>query len=98
MLLTGGRDSLLSNLVLRSQPLEARERLREYMNWFGMDSVYVELQQNYLCGDTRRNRRLYEVSPATAACPWSRRTTRYITLRSGTGSSMRSSQPRTTRQ
>ena len=62
VLLTGGRDSLLSNLVLRSQPLEARERLREYMNWFGMDSVYVELQQNFLCGDTKRNRQMFSLA------------------------------------
>ena len=58
VLLTGGRDSLLSNLVLRNKTLEAQERLHEYMNWFGEDSVYVELQQNLLHGDTRRNRRL----------------------------------------
>ena len=62
VLLTGGRDSLLSNLVLHNQPLEARERLREYMNWFGVESVYVELQQNYLCGDTKRNRRLINLA------------------------------------
>ena len=62
VLLAGGRDSLLSNLVSRNQPLEARERLREYMDWFGVDSVYVELQQNYLCGDTKRNRRLINLA------------------------------------
>ena len=62
VLLTGGRDSLLSNLVLRSQQLEAREQLREYMNWFGVDSVYVELQQNFLCGDTKRNRRMFNLA------------------------------------
>ena len=62
VLLTGGRDSLLSNLVLSGQPLEARERLCEYMNWFGVDSVYVELQQNLLCGDTKRNRRMISLA------------------------------------
>ena len=62
VLLTGGRDSLLSSLVLSGQPLEARERLREYMDWFGADSVYVELQQNFLCGDTTRNRRLINLA------------------------------------
>ena len=48
--------------MARGQPLEARERLREYMDWFGVDSVYVELQQNFLCGDTRRNRRLINLA------------------------------------
>ncbi len=62
VLLTGGRDSLLSNLALRNQPLEARKRLCEYMGWFGVDSVYVELQQNFLCGDTKRNRRLINLA------------------------------------
>ena len=62
VLLTGGRDSLLSNLVLRGQPLDARERLCEYVNWFGVDSVYVELQQNLLCGDTKRNRQMFNIA------------------------------------
>ena len=62
VLLAGGRDGLLSSLVSRGQQMEARERLAEYMDWFGVDSVYVELQQNYLCGDTRRNRRLVNVA------------------------------------
>ena len=62
VLLTGGRDSTLSNLVLRNQQLEARQRLCEYMNWFGVDSVYLELQQNFLCGDTTRNRRLMNLA------------------------------------
>ena len=62
VLLTGGRDSLLSNLAFSNHPLEARDRLREYVRSFGMDSVYVELQQNYLCGDTKRNRRLINLA------------------------------------
>ena len=62
VLLTGGRDSFLSNLVLRNKQLEARERLCEYMNWFGVDSVYVELQQNLLHGDTKRNRRMFNLA------------------------------------
>ena len=62
VLLVGGRDSLLANLVLRNQQLEARERLCEYMNWFGVDSVYVELQQNLLHGDTKRNRRMFSLA------------------------------------
>ena len=62
VLLTGGRDSFPSSLALSGQPLEARERLREYMNWFGVDSVYVELQQNFLCGDTKRNRQMFSLA------------------------------------
>ena len=62
VLLTGGRDSILSNLVSRNKTLEAQERLHKYMNWFGLESVYVELQQNLLCGDTKRNRRLINLA------------------------------------
>ncbi len=62
VLLTGGRDSFLSSLALSGRQLEARERLREYMNWFGVNSVYVELQQNYLCGDTKRNRQMFSLA------------------------------------
>ena len=62
VLLTGGRDSFLSSLALSGQPLEARERLREYMNWFGVDSVHVELQQNLLHGDTKRNRQMFSLA------------------------------------
>ena len=62
VLLTGGRDSFLSSLASSGRQLEARERLREYMSWFGVDSVHVELQQNYLCGDTTRNRRLINLA------------------------------------
>ena len=32
------------------------------MNWFGVDSVYVELQQNFLCGDTKRNRQMFSLA------------------------------------
>ena len=61
-LLTGGRDSLPANLMREGKQSEARKRLREYMNWFGADSVYVELQQNLLCGDTKRNRQMHSLA------------------------------------
>ena len=58
ILLTGGRDGPLSKLVLDGHREEAMELLREYMEWYGPDSVYVELQQNFLKGDTGCNREL----------------------------------------
>ena len=58
VLLTGGRDGQLSRLVLGGHSGEARELLRRYMDWYGPGSVYVELQQNLLHGDTDRNREL----------------------------------------
>ena len=58
VLLTGGRDGPISRLVLDGRRQEARELLKDYMEWYGPDSVYVELQQNFLRGDTGRNREL----------------------------------------
>ena len=57
-LLTGGRDGPLSTLMRQGKPSKARKRLCQYMDWFGADSVYVELQRNFLRGDARRNRLL----------------------------------------
>ena len=58
VLLTGGSDGPLSKLMERGHRLEAVELLRNYLDWYGRDSVYVELQQNFLKGDTARNREL----------------------------------------
>ena len=58
ILLAGGRQSRLSQLVRSGRVQEAQDLLRRYRGWFGPDHVYVELQQNLLEGDTRRNREL----------------------------------------
>ena len=62
ILFTGGRDGPLSKLALNARRLDAMELLREYMEWYGPDSVYVELQQNFLNGDTGRNRELAKLA------------------------------------
>ena len=62
VLLTGGRDGQLSRLAMDGHAGEARELLRRYLDWYGPGSVYVELQQNLLRGDTDRNRRLVRVA------------------------------------
>ena len=58
VLLTGGRDGRLSRLALEGRCQEARELLKDYMKWYGSEYVYVEIQQNFLKGDTGRNREL----------------------------------------
>ena len=58
VLLTGGRDGPLSRLAMEGRIGEASGLLKQYLDWFGSGSVYVELQQNLLQGDTDRNRRL----------------------------------------
>ena len=57
VLLTGGRGGPLSKLL--EDGGEAAHRLLEsYRAWYGPGGVYVELQQNFLKGDTARNRHL----------------------------------------
>ena len=62
LLLTGCRRGQVPSLVAQERYGEAEERLRRYLEWFGSDNVYVELQQNLVQGDTRRNKRLVELS------------------------------------
>ena len=58
VLLSGGRNGSLSRLVMAGRHSEARELLGQFRDWYGSDSVYVELQRNFLRGDTERNREL----------------------------------------
>ena len=58
ILLTGGRDGPLSRLLAEGCRRDARRLLNDYLEWFGPEGVYVELQQNLLKGDTQRNREL----------------------------------------
>ena len=51
ILLTGGRDGPVSNLLLDGRRGEAETLLKDYVKWFGEGSVYVELQRNFLQGD-----------------------------------------------
>ena len=57
-LLCGGRGGRLSSLLQDGRRQEAERLLRDYLSWYGSGSVYVELQQNFLSGDTARNREL----------------------------------------
>ena len=58
VLLTGGRGGPLSALLAEGRRRDAGRLLRGYREWHGPDGVYVELQQNFLKGDTPRNREL----------------------------------------
>ena len=67
VLLTGGRDGPLSRLATEDRFGEAHGLLRQYFDWYGPNSVYVELQQNFLAGDTDRNRKLIRLAEETGA-------------------------------
>jgi error-prone DNA polymerase len=62
ILLTGCRQSRLARLVDAGRFTQAEALLRTYVDWFGPDNVYVEIQQNLVYGDTRRVRRLVELA------------------------------------
>ncbi len=72
ILLTGCRNSPVSLLLeqdriddARSEPSDSREAeqaARKYIEWFGPENVYMELQQNLVYGDTKRNRRLISLA------------------------------------
>ena len=67
VLLTGGRDGPLSRLVLEGRRKDAIQLLHDYREWYGPDEVYVELQQNFLKGDTARNRELANLAHSVGA-------------------------------
>ena len=46
----------MSKLLLEGRRREAGSLLKDYMEWFGPDSVYVEVQRNYLQGDAELTR------------------------------------------
>ncbi len=54
ILLTGCREGQLSTAVAEERIADAEHILRTYISWFGSDNVVVELQQNYVFGDTQR--------------------------------------------
>ena len=65
--LAGGRDGRLSRFLMDGRYSEAKTCLRQLMDWYGSDSVYIELRRNLLDGDTRRNRRLVGLAGETGA-------------------------------
>ena len=67
ILLTGGRGGRLSRLLIKGRHSEAMNCLRQLTEWYGPDSVYVELQRNFLDGDARRNKWLIATSEVRRA-------------------------------
>ncbi|MCJ7605398.1 MAG: DNA polymerase III subunit alpha, partial [Dehalococcoidales bacterium] len=67
IVLSGCPKGELARLVAASRFEEAENLVRRYLEWFGTDNYYIELQQNLAYGDTERNRRLVELARATGA-------------------------------
>lgn len=58
ILLTGCRQGQLAHAIDEDRFQDAETILRTYIDWFGHDNVVVELQQNFVFGDTPRIRHL----------------------------------------
>lgn len=54
ILLTGCRNGQLARLIDAGQLNDAGAVLERYIGWFGAGNVVVELQQNFVHGDTKR--------------------------------------------
>ena len=67
ILLTGGRNGPLSKLLAEGRRQEACRLLNEYREWYGPKGAYVELQQNFLKGDTQRNHELAALARETGS-------------------------------
>ena len=57
----------LSQLVSKSRLVEAKNLVKQYLDWFGQDNYYIELQQNLAFGDTARNIALLKLAKETGA-------------------------------
>ena len=62
VLLTGCRKGEVPSLAEQGRLEEARNAAIRYIQWFGAENVYLELQQNLVHGDTRRNRHLVDLA------------------------------------
>lgn len=58
ILLTGCRESQLARAIDEERIRDAETILATYIGWFGRENVIVELQQNFVFGDTQRISRL----------------------------------------
>ncbi len=63
--LSGCPRGELARLVEKSRFTEARELVRKYLDWFGTENYYLELQHNLAFGDRERNKGLLALSQET---------------------------------
>jgi len=62
ILLTGCRNGQLAQLLDAGRFADAKRVLNQYIAWFGRDNVFVELQQNFVFGDTPRIAHLVSIA------------------------------------
>ncbi len=57
----------LPQLVTKSRLAEAKSLIKQYLDWFGVENYYIELQRNLAFGDTARNIALLKLAQETGA-------------------------------
>ena len=62
ILLSGCPMGEVPSLAQQGRLDEARDTVRRYIEWFGGENVYLELQQTLVHGDTQRNRHLVQLA------------------------------------
>ena len=62
ILLTGCRDGAVARLAGEGRLEDSEAALRRFVEWFGRENVFVELQDNLVFGDRPRNRALVQVA------------------------------------
>jgi error-prone DNA polymerase len=65
IVLSGCSRGELAQLVDEQRFSGARDLIRQYLDWFGCENYYLELQQNLVKGDTERNKRLLGLARET---------------------------------
>ncbi len=65
--LSGCLQGELSQLAAKNRLPEAKALVKQYLDWFGSDNYYIELQQNLAHGDTARNIALLKLAKETGA-------------------------------
>ena len=62
ILLTGCREGVLAQLIEDGHLQQSESVLRQFVQWFGHENVFVELQDNLVYGDQARNRSLLTIA------------------------------------
>ncbi|MGH7921047.1 MAG: PHP domain-containing protein, partial [Candidatus Dormibacteraceae bacterium] len=63
--LTGCREAEIPQLIAAGREQQAEQALRRLISWFGWHSVFVEVQDNLVFGDRRRNLALRRLAQRT---------------------------------
>ncbi len=58
VVLSGCPQGQLSRMITQSRFSEAQTLVKQYLEWFGKDNFFIELQHNLAFGDTERNKKL----------------------------------------